>query len=201
MDVAIVLRGALDGLSREEIRRAAPHGAADTLFTVLPDGTSVKVSHAVVAQHARAALQEMQREGCQLVALCCTGEFPALEDLPVLFPSRIHTQVAVGIGCNRRLGVYVPLAEQQALARQRWLACGFGDVVTVALVPNATRAQIERAATQMDKAAPDLIVYDCMGYHSELRVGADAITRKPAILSVSLVARIMAELLNAEHRA
>src|SRR5690606_26767885 len=127
----IALRGVLDGLSHEEIFRLAPNCAADTLFTVLPGGLGVKVSHDAISKRARTVVQALQREGCELVAMCCTGEFPELEDLPVLFASRLHTQLALAIGRNRRLGIYVPLPEQRAQAVQRWRACGLGHVTAV----------------------------------------------------------------------
>lgn len=190
----ILLRGVLDGLSHEEIARLAPTRAADTLFTVLPGGLGVKVSHDAISKRARCVVQALQQEGCELVAMCCTGEFPELEDLPVLFASRLHTQLAVAIGRNRRLGIYVPLPDQRAVALQRWRACGFEHVTAVPLVPKSAAADVEQAATSMAAAHPDLIVYDCMSYDSALRAQADAITQRPAILSISLLARVVAEL-------
>lgn len=194
--VQILQRGVLDGMSREQIRSLAPRDTRDTLFTTLPDGTSVKLSHAAITRHLRLALEDLQNAGCRLVVLCCTGEFPELENLPVLLPSRIHTRLAIGIGASRRLGIYVPLPEQQEVAKERWRACGFSDPISVALAPGSSQVDIVRAAEQMRAAEPELIVYDCMGYTSELRASADDITRRPAILSISLVARVVAELLH-----
>jgi len=196
-NVQILLRGVLDGMTREELARHAPHSAEDTLFTVLPDGTDIKVSHATVGQRARIKLEEMRREGCRLTMFCCTGEFEGLGDLAVLFPSRIHTQVAQAVAKGRRLGVFVPLPEQEGVALSRWRACGFSEVATQAIAPNGSESQIELAASRMAQANADLIVYDCMGYGRELRARADAITKVPSILSVSLVARVMAELIDA----
>lgn len=193
----IALRGALDGLSDEQISRLAPTCAADTLFTVLPNGRGVKVSHQAVVERTRSIVWTLQHEGCKLIALCCTGEFVELADLPILFASRLHTQLAVAIGTNRRLGVYVPLAEQQAPAEQRWRACGFRHPYVVALSPKASAGEIETAASSMAAAQPELVVYDCMAYDSALRARADSVTNLPSILSISLLARVMAELVDA----
>ena len=76
-------------------------------------------------------------------------------------------------------------------------ACGFAEVVTQAVAPNGSDVEIERAASRMAEAAVDLVVYDCMGYGHELRARADSITKAPSILSVSLVARVVAELIDA----
>jgi protein AroM len=196
--IQIVVRGALDGMTREEIARHAPQSTNDTLFTILPDGTDIRISHATVAKRAQIKLEEMQREGCRLTVFCCTGEFPGLgSSLSLLFPSRLHTHVAQALAKNRRLGVFVPLPDQEAVARSRWHACGFSDVVTQAVAPNGSDAEIERAASRMAEAAVDLVVYDCMGYGHELRGRADAIAKVPSILSVSLVARVVAELIDA----
>jgi protein AroM len=195
--VQIVLRGALDGMTREELAYHAPYSAQDTLFTILPDGTDIKISHATVGKRARIKLEEMQRAGCRLTLFCCTGEFDGLGDLAVLLPSRIHTHVTQAVAKDRRLGVFVPLPEQEGVALARWRECGFTDVVTQAIAPNGSDTQIELAACQMAQATPDLVVYDCMGYGHELRARADAIITVPSILSISLVARVMAELIDA----
>lgn len=196
--VQMVLRGALDGMTREELARHAPRSADDTLFTTLPDGTDMKISHETVAERAQIKLEEMKREGCRLIVFCCTGEFAGLgSSLPLLFPSRIHTQVAQALAKDRRLGVFVPLPEQEAVTSSRWHACGFSDVITQSLLPTGSNAEIERAASRMAEAAVDLVVYDCMGYGHELRARADSITQVPSILSISLVARVMTELIDA----
>ncbi|HEY0942596.1 MAG TPA: AroM family protein [Steroidobacter sp.] len=190
----IVLRGVLDGLSLEEISCLAPTCAEDTLFTVLPSGVGVKVSHDAISTRARSVVQALQQEGCEWVAMCCTGEFPELHSLPVLFASRLHTQLAVAIGQDRRLGIYVPLPEQRTAAMQRWRASGFQNLTVVPLVPKSAAADIDAAASRMAAAQPDLIVYDCMAYDSALRARADAVTKRPAILPISLLARVVAEL-------
>lgn len=195
----MVLRGVLDGLSENEIARLAPTSAADTLFTVLPGGRGVKVSHHAISRKARSVVKAMQQEGCKVVALCCTGEFPELTDLPVLFASRLHTHLALAIGRDRRLGVYVPLPEQQESATQRWRACGFMDLHVVALAPTASATDIEKAALTMAATQPELIVYDCMAYDSALRARADAVTHRPSILPISLMARVVAELTEASR--
>jgi protein AroM len=196
--IEIVLRGALDGMTREELACHAPTSAYDTLFTILPDGTDIRVSHTAVAKLAQIKIEAMQREGCRLIVFCCTGDFPELGDtLPLLFPSRIHTQVAQALAKDFCLGLFVPLPEQEALARSRWQACGFSEVITRAIAPNGSNVDIERAASDMAEASVDLVIYDCMGYGSELRARADSITNVPSLLSVSLVARVTAELINA----
>ena len=83
----IEVRGALDGLSNEEVAELAPSRAADTFHTRLSDGTEVVVSKEAVTGLLTGILQ--QSEG-RPVLVACTGQFDGLSNYPnALFPSAI----------------------------------------------------------------------------------------------------------------
>ncbi len=152
----------------------------DTLFTVLPDGRDIRISHATVAKRAQIKLGEMQREGCRLTVFCCTGEFAGLgSNLPLLFPSHIHTQVAQALAKDRRLASSSLCRSRKPLRAVAGTPAASRRWVTQAVAPNGSDVEIERAASRMAEAAVDLVVYDCMGYGHELRARADSITKAP----------------------
>src|SRR3954447_11554248 len=72
----IDLRGALDGMTRDEIDAIAPRDGHDALFTMLPNGDAVTISkHAVEARAAR-QIEKFAEEGVEVTMLACTGKFP-----------------------------------------------------------------------------------------------------------------------------
>jgi len=192
--VDIRMRGILDDLTLEERRDLVPRSNDDVLFAVLSDGSDVRLSHAGIARLAPGRLAALSDEGCAIVLFCCTGEFPELENQPYLLPARLLTSTVCAIVGSQNLGVFVPLVRQSEMARRRWNAAGIRKVFTVPLSPSAAPEEIEQAAQLMTRHSPDYVVYDCMSYGLELRRKADSVIDRPSVLSVSLVAHILAEL-------
>src|ERR1700753_3345685 len=51
-DIAIAVRGSLDGMGRDDIAKLKPANGYDALFTRLPDGEAVKISKQAVERRA-----------------------------------------------------------------------------------------------------------------------------------------------------
>jgi len=192
--IDIKLVGVLDGLSKAELSRLQPVPGEETLFAVLPDGSDIRLSHEAISRLVLPKLRQLADEGCEIVLFCCTGEFPALEDHPFILPADLLTKSVSAIVKTSRLGVFAPLPEQIETVRYRWQAAGVQDPAVIALSPNATHKTIIDAAREMTKLTPDFIVYDCMSYTYALRSIVENIIKRPSVLSVSLIARILAEL-------
>ena len=195
-DIKIRLAGILDGMTAEERASVAAKPGEDTLFSQLPDGSDTRLSHAAIAKIAPVKLQALKDGGCETVLFCCTGEFPEIEDRPFLLPAPILTKTVTAVVRSRHLGVFGPLPEQMGMITDRWRAAGITRLSAVPLAPTASDAEITDAAREMAQIAPDYVVYDCMSYGHALRQKADAIVKRPAIMSVSIVARVLAELMD-----
>lgn len=195
-DVEIVLRGALDGMSRAEIDALRPSDGMDTLFTRLPpDNAAVTLSKHVVEGRAKLALTRMRGEGMTVTMLCCTGHFPALDgDGLVVLPSAVLAGMIDGLLPRGRLGMLLPLPEQTEQLAAKWRRPGL-EVFAVPLIPGADDAAIDAAAAAIDGAAPDLVVMDCMSYTKAMKDRVRLTVRAPVILSVAAVARVVGELL------
>ncbi len=196
--IKIRLEGILDSLSTEERCSVRAKLDEDTLFAVMPDGSDIRLSHAAISKIALSRLQALAAEGCSPVLFCCTGEFPELHVQPFLLPAPILTKAVTAVVRSGHLGVFAPLLEQTDVIKERWCAAGVGMVSTIALAPNAAEANIMDAARQMTEKTPDYVVYDCMSYSHALRRQADSVIGRPSILSVSLVARVLAELVDGQ---
>src|SRR5438477_9211152 len=73
--VEIVERGALDGLTRDEIAPLAPGAGDEVLVTRLRDGTPVFVAKRHVTPLVQRRIDELEAAGATLTVLLCTGAF------------------------------------------------------------------------------------------------------------------------------
>lgn len=187
------LRGALDGLSRQEIDALAPRDGADTLFTVLPSGEGVRISKAAVTARLRERLASVSGP----VLLACTGSFKGLPERPDLVqPSAVLNALAEALLPRGRLGLFVPLPEQAEVLGSARGREGL-SVVAVPLRPHGDEEARVAAARRMAAAAPDLVLLDCISYTRRDKAAAVAALPAscPVLLSVSVAARAAASLL------
>lgn len=194
-EVAITLRGALDGMSRADIAAIPPRDGDDTLFTKLPDGEGVTISKHVVEARAAEALGRMRGEGFSVTMLCCTGEFPLLSGGgPVVLPSAVLSGVVDGLMPHGRLGLLLPLAEQTGQLAAKWRRPG-REVVAVPLLPTADTAATDAAAERLAALRPDLVVMDCMSYTQAMKDRVRRHVAAPVILGLTATARVIGEML------
>lgn len=195
-DVAITLRGALDGLSRADIATIPPTDGDDTLFTKLPSGEGVTISKHVVEARARTKLAAMRAEGFTVTMLCCTGEFPALDGIgPIVLPSAVLAGLVAGLLPKGRLGLVLPLPEQANQLAAKWSRPGV-EVLPVPLLPTGDDAATDAAGTQLAALAPDLVVMDCMSYTQATKDRLRTFCPAPAVLGLTATARVIRELLD-----
>ncbi|GGF70801.1 hypothetical protein GCM10007301_33180 [Azorhizobium oxalatiphilum] len=195
-DFEIELRGALDGMTREEIDTIPPRDGKDALFTLLPSGEPVRISKAEVEARAAVQIARFAEEGMAVTLLACTGKFPNLpEDGKVIFPSAVLHKAVEAVLPKGRLGVFSPLAEQSALIHKKWERAGI-EVVGVTLQPGSDEAAVDAAAAEMAALKPDLVVMDCMGYSSANKARVRHTYKGPVMLGISSSARMVEELLS-----
>lgn len=194
--IAIELRGALDGMSREEIDAIPPVDGADSLFTLLPNGDNVRISKKAVEGRANAQLARFKQEGIDVTMLACTGKFPNLApDGLVILPSAVLHRMVEAVLPKGRLGVFSPLPEQTALIAGKWQREGV-EVVGVTLQPGSDDAAVDAAAQEMASRQPDLVVLDCMSYSSANKARVRRHYAGPVILSIAAAARVVEELIS-----
>jgi protein AroM len=195
-DITIELRGALDGMSREQIDAIPPKDGADALFTLLPNGGNVRISKKAVEGRANAQLARFKQEGIDVVMLACTGKFPNLapEGL-VILPSAVLHRLVEAVLPKGRLGVFSPLPEQTALIDKKWQRDGV-EVVGVTLQPGSDDPTVDSAARAMAEKQPDLVVMDCMSYSSANKVRVRQSYSGPVILAIAAAARVVEELVS-----
>jgi protein AroM len=189
--LAVVLRGALDGMTRQEIAAMPPRDGADTLFILLPGGAGVAISKAAVTERMRTMLAATQGP----VLLACTGRFKGLPERPELVqPSAVLNALAEALLPRGRLGLFVPLPEQAEELGASRARAGL-SVAVVALRPHSDDAARAAAMARMAAEAPDLVLLDCISYTRRDKAAAVAAIDCPILLSVAVAARAAASLL------
>jgi protein AroM len=88
----------------------------------------------------------------------------------------------------------IPIPEQEDWARENFSHITPRITVTDAS-PYADRSRVSRASMLLKEANCDLIVMYCMGFTQELTKEVRSMTKKPVILSSTIVARTIGELL------
>lgn len=192
--LGIRMQGALDGIAREGLAALAPTSGADTLFTVLPSGEAITVSKAAVTARLRSRLDALRGP----VLLACTGHFEGLPERPGLVqPSEVLNALAGALLPRGRLGLFLPLAEQEEALGGARTRDGL-SVTTVALRPQSDDATRLAAARRMAAARPDLVLLDCMSYGRRDKAVLSTVLACPILLSISVAARAAASLLAEE---
>jgi len=195
-DVEIVEKGALDGLTLDEVRQLKPQGANDPLLcTRMKDGTQVEFGESHIIPRMQGKISELNDEDVDLITLICGGKFPKFESsAPMVLLDKLFFGVLSSVTINGRLGVMIPVAEQVELGMEYFNELGCGVEVVPASPYSGSMEEITRAAELLNRQDIDLIIQYCIGYNLEMKKEAQCITRKPVCLLRSVLARYLAEL-------
>lgn len=202
--VAILERGALDGLSPEEIAGLAPAPDDEILVTRLADGRAVFVGKRRVTPRVQLQIDELEAAGVAMTVLLCTGTFHGLRaSRPLVEPDKILLGVLRGLTFRGRLGILTPSPRHLPQADARWRGYGF-DPVVVALSPYEHDLALEAPASPLSSAVlglrqggVGLVLLDCIGFRRRTRETLQAALGVPVLVANLLVARVVGELVGA----
>ena len=195
-EAKLLVRGALDGLSVDEIDGLAAGAGDYPLFTILRDGTTREIDLRRLKPLLDERARQVAAQGASISALMCAGDFPDLASpIPVLYPSRVLTAVARGVCRGRSVGVVTPNAGQVAPATAHWQRAGFEPSVAVASPLDPAALSAVTAVFAAKKL--ELIVLDCLGFPPETARHVRAAAGCPVLCPQGLLPRILAEMLGA----
>ena len=189
--VAITEFGVLDGVSGEEIARAAPGEGDERSVTRLRDGSQVVARKTWIQQRLQQSLDHIAQSDFDLVVLLCTGHFPNLQTRGLFLEAQAivdHAVLAFGSGAAS-IGVMVPVEEQIQEFHFRPRA---GQRLSVSHASPYTESRFAEAAREL--ADVDLIVMHCIGYTEAMRKEVAAVSGRPVLLARRLVAGAVAQL-------
>ena len=195
--VEVLEHGALDGLTLAEVENYTPEPGMLPLVTRMQDGTEVIVAKEKLLPRLNEVVTGLDDKGVDMILLLCNGDFPVFDTrCLVIEPQRLVDGCIAGLLRERhRLGVLVPVAEQESWVRQR-LAAVISNVTVAVASPYEGEKQLEAACQRFRNDGCDVIVLYCMGFNRLLGAKVRSLCSMPVIVSSTIVARIMGELLN-----
>ena len=86
--VELIQAGALDGLTREDIRAFAPGQEDYVLISQLQDGSPVMFAERYILPRLQQCIELLEEQGAELILFLCTGDFPDVfhSTVPLIFP-------------------------------------------------------------------------------------------------------------------
>ena len=192
--IDLIQAGALDDLSLEEVERLRPEGAGTTLVSRMRDGTAVTLEEGKILPLMQQRISQLEDRGVRAILIMCTGEFPECfhSKVPLIYPSKVICGLVAALNNVSRIGVITPEAAQMDDIRAKW-----GRIVET-VVPVQWNPYLEResasAVARLREADVDLAVMDCFGYSGQMRDYAAAALGKPVILSRTMAARVLLEI-------
>ncbi|HZT89719.1 MAG TPA: AroM family protein [Stellaceae bacterium] len=189
-------RGVLDRLSYGEIeRRYLAEAGEAALVTRLQDGRVVDLSRERVQEGAQEAVYSLDKDGCDVILILCTGTFEGLRSgrAWLVEPDRVIPPLVAGLLGRRQLGVIVPIASQIETEREKWRPLAGAPLFDTASPysdgPETLLATGERLRTQGAEA----VLLDCIGFTERHRAALTPLG-VPVLLSNAIAAKAVAEL-------
>lgn len=190
--------GVLDGLDDEAIAQRFAVQPGDAVLTSrLLDGRAVVMGKPAVGVAVQEQILWLERQGCEIIVLLCTGEFHGLysNHAWLIEPDQILPPTLNALVGSRRAGILVPLASQIASELEKWKGAAVTPVFAVASPYTATDDEVAAAARALAEQGADLILTDCMGYTARHRDICARHVAQPVILSNQLLADLLRNLL------
>ncbi|MDO5718760.1 MAG: AroM family protein [Tissierellia bacterium] len=196
-EVEIIELGALDGLSYEEILEFTPDEGDYVLISRLNDGRNVKFAKKYIMPRLQNCIKDLEKRKVDMILFICTGSFPEgfESNVDLIYPQKILDSVVPNLINGSKLGVITPLEDQINQTMRKWKDAGVNAKV-VAANPYISNDELEKTLYELRDDDLSLIVLDCIGYDLEFKKKVIEITGKRVILSRSMVARIISEVLN-----
>ena len=194
--VAVLEHGALDGLSLTEVKDYAPEPGMLPLVTRMQDGTEVIVAKEKLLPRLNEVVTALDDKDVDMILLLCNGDFPVFDTrCLVIEPQRLLDGCVAGLLRERhRLGVLVPVPEQENWVRRR-LAAVHPNLTVAVASPYEGEKPLAAACQRFRDDDCDVIVLYCMGFNRQLGERVRALCDTPVMVSSTMVARILGELL------
>lgn len=195
----VVERGALDGMSEEEIAQVAPKDLSEyRLVTLLRNGCSVEIGKPAILERLQDHIRDLERnEHADATLLMCTGAFPRFEhSKPLLLPQEALYGAVAGLAGGEKIGALIPLDSQREQSLRKWQERGIPDAQVFPSSPygDNPHAAIEAASRAARDADVAVLFMDCFGYDLAMKAVAQRNFGGMVVLARTLAARLIAEL-------
>ena len=195
----VLERGALDGMSDDDIATIAPTDPSEyRLVTLLRNGTSVEIGKTPILERLQAQIHDLEeREQVDATLLMCTGAFPRFEhSKPLLAPQEALYGAVAGIAGKERIAALIPLESQRGQAIHKWREYGLEGALVFPANPYGKdpASEIQQASAEARRAGAAVLFMDCFGYDRAMKEAAKVAFARPVVLARTLAARLVSEL-------
>lgn len=199
--VELLQRGALDGLTMDEILHFAPADGDYVLVSRLLDGTSVTFAEKYILPRLQQAVNELEAEGAALIIFFCTGSFPESmqSSVPLIYPCDILHRMVPLLTKTSDIIAVTPSPLQIRQDEEKWR--GYVKSCTaLAASPYGSWADLQAAAKRTKELPGDLIVLDCIGFTQKMKNLFAGESGKHVVLPRTLLARVVSELADVDEK-
>ena len=195
--VELLQAGALNGLTKEQIRSMAPLETDYVLISRLNDGTFAKFGESFILERMQTCISRLEEQGAVLIMLFCAGTFPDIFEakVPLVYPAKILNGLARALSKNSNIIVITPDEQQVQQAYDQWGPI-MEKVTPIPANPYGDMAEVRKAAEKARDIDADLIVMDCIGFTKEAKSIVSSIAKKPVLLCRTTLARTVSEMLD-----
>ena len=189
--------GLLDDATEADLARlgeAALNPDGDNVYvTRLRDGRSIKMVKRDIVAMLQQTLCTLKGSGFSSALILCQGEYyaAAVPGIRLLHPMELVRGVVDAFLPAGRLGVIVPIREQEALKKREWEKEGRELLVTTGS-PYGDPVFLDRAAESLH-GRTDAVVLDCLGFTVAMRRRVADIVACPVFLPGTVVASVLRE--------
>lgn len=194
-EIELCQAGALDGLTAGEIAAFVPEEDDYVLISKLRDGSSAVFAERHILPRLQQCIDHLEDEGVELILFLCTGKFPKFNShVPLVFPCDVLNGAVPALAGDSGIAVITPKPEQKEQCIEKWR--DFVQTVQVTSAsPYGEPEELDRAAREVAGMDVDLVVLDCIGYNSAMKERVRQLSGKRVILSRTIAARVVMELL------
>ena len=187
--------GALDPFDKNYVDcNFSPKPNSDVLVTRMRDGSQVIIGEKFILSLIQDCIIRAEKEGCQAVALLCTGRFPNLKHHKMLIiPQMLIHDVLKRLADNRPVGILVPHCSQISQA-QNWFKESNLNIRVLALSPYQETSCLREKIHAFREEGLSLVLPDCMGYSISIKKEIEQILSIPVLLPRTFLASLINEL-------
>jgi protein AroM len=195
--VEVLERGALDDLDEAGVLALGPEAGDGVLATRLRDCTTAVVARERLIPLIQSAINQLEHDGASVILVACTERFESLHSSrPLLFPEALFGPTVAAMAAGRKVGVLCPVEEQIPDVRAQWRKYLDSFEITAVNPYQSLPDDFTVAGQRLAAEDCSLIAMDCMGYSVEMMALVHAANGLPVLLSRTVVARFVAELIN-----
>jgi protein AroM len=191
----IVEKGALDDFYIDYVRENLyPEEGHTVLVSRMRNGEQVILSEEKIIPLIQQCIYDLEKKGCKIVILLCTGKFPEFSHSCILiYPQKIVHKLTQELLENKVLGIILPDKDQVEKIQSYWHNKNVKTKIAVAS-PYLSVDKIKEVCSEFGNSE-SIILMDCMGYSSSMKSLVSNNTDKVVILPRNIIFSIVNELI------